>query len=395
MGLRILTVDIECTSSNKGNPFDVTNRALMIGIKKQGEKGICYDLTDGINWIPIIQEYIDEADMLVGFNIKFDLHWLQNKGILFEGKRVFDCQIAEFLLSNQREKYPSLNGALTRLSLPLKLNVVKEEYWDEGRDTSEVPVDILEEYLLGDLIGTEEVYKKQTNELVDAGLYKLFKLQCLDLCVLQKMEYNGIIFNTKKAREKADEISKELSNLVSSLNDYTNGISVNLNSGDHVSCLLYGGLIEEDIRIPIGEYKTGEKIGQTRYKILTKQYNLPRLITPLKGTERLKKGDTKDTARYWQTNDDVIRSLKPDKGAKKLLDLLKKYTTLEKLRGTYLIGWSNLLEEMNWEKDIIHGNLNQCVASTGRLTSTKPNLQNADPQTKIYCESRYDNTSRC
>ena len=44
---------------------------------------------------------------------------------------------------------------------------------------------------------------------------------------------------------------------------------------------------------------------------------------------------------------------------------------------------------MNWKKDMIYGNLNQCVAVTGRLSSTKPNLQNVDPATKKYIETRY------
>lgn len=388
--MRVLTVDVETTTSNKGNPFDLTNRCCWVGIKVQGEKAMCFNLLEGIDWLPTIQDWIDSADLLVGFNFKFDMHWLRNIGINFEGKRIFDCQLAEFLISRQSKKYPSLNEQLERLGLPLKYDEVKNDYWEKGIDTPDIPPEVMEEYLTGDLVGTEEAYKLVTNELVDMNLMKLFKLQCLDLCVLQEMEYNGIKFNSKGALEKADEIEKEITALANDIATYTNGVPINYNSDDHISCLLYGGIIEEDIRIPVGVFKTGAKVGQTRYKILTKQYELPRLIEPLKGTERLKKDDTKETARYWLTNDDVLRSLKPTKEGKLLLGYIKKYTALEKLRGTYLIGWSNLIKSMNWEEDVIHGTLNQCTVVTGRLSSTKPNLQNADPTTKIYCESRYE-----
>lgn len=380
--MNILTLDVETTVFNKGNPFDLRNKCVMVGLKFQGEVAQTFLLGE-FNWVNLIQKYIDKADLIVGFNLKFDLHWLRNIGISFEDKKIYDCQLGEFLLSNQEHKYPSLNSCLEKYELTLKLDVVKTEYWDKGIDTDAIPVEILEEYLVGDLEATEEVYKIQTNELVKAGLYPLFKLQCLDLLVLEEMEYQGIKFNTTRAKQKADEISEELSNLVSDITSYSNGVPFNLNSDDHISALLYGGTITEDTRIPIGVYKTGAKVGETRYKIITKEYLLPRLIEPLKGTERVKEG-------YWLTNDDVMRSLKPNKDAKILLQKLKKYATLEKLKGTYLIGWSNLIDEMNWEKDMIHGTINQCTVITGRTSSTKPNLQNADPTTKIYCESRYD-----
>lgn len=170
---------------------------------------------------------------------------------------------------------------------------------------------------------------------------------------------------------------------------FTSGIPINLNSDDHVSCLLYGGTITEDIRIPIGVYKTGAKVGQTRYKIVKKEYELPRRIEPIKKTGRFKKGDDPDNPRYWLTNEKILKRLKPNKQGRELLNILQEVTKLEKLKSTYLLGWPKLIAKMNWGKDMIHGNLNQCVVVTGRLSSTSPNLQNADPQTKIFCESRY------
>lgn len=377
--MNVLVLDVETTSSNKGNPFDNTNRCLLIGLKFLGQSSLTFTPHEREQ----IQDLINKSALIVGFNIKFDLHWLRKLGIDFSSKRVWDCQIGEFILGNQNNPYPSLNQALEKYGFPLKLDIVKEEYWNKGKDTSEVPMDILKEYLKGDLEGTEQVYLKQVEQYESNNKQRLFNLQCLDLLVLEEMEWNGIRFNTEKAKKYADEISKKTEQLYRDITVYTSGVPINLNSDDHVSCLLYGGTITEDIRIPIGEYRTGLKVGQTRYKIVEKKYELPRLIEPLKGTERAKEG-------YWFTNEDVLRSLKPSKEGKRLLEIIKEFTKLEKLKSTYLLGWSKLIDEMNWERDTIHGNLNQCVVITGRLSSTKPNLQNADPITKIFCESRYD-----
>lgn len=404
--MNVLTLDVETTISNKGNPFDQTNELVCVGFRylTNDSDSIFYE-----DQFHLIQGYIDNADLLVGFNIKFDLHWLRRAGIDFSGKRIWDCQIGEFLLNDQLTPYPSLDGAAMKYGYEKKLDIVKEEYWNKGIDTDEIPRDILSNYLSQDLILTEQVYLAQVEQfrtkvspsgLTNIGKMNLFKLQCADLLVLEEMEWNGISFASEKARAKAEELQTEIDGITKELSYYTAGVPVNPNSNDHISCLLYGGIISVDDRIPIGVYKTGQRVGETRYKIVTKEYELPRLVDPLKGTEtkwaKVHVGDAgevyidKDKPTHWKTNADVLRSLKLSPVAKKVVGHLTRYSELEKLRGTYLIGWSNLIEKMNWPHNKIHGTLNQCVAVTGRLSSTKPNLQNADPTTKIYCESEYN-----
>ena len=57
---------------------------------------------------------------------------------------------------------------------------------------------------------------------------------------------------------------------------------------------------------------------------------------------------------------------------------------------TYYKGLPNLINEMNWSFGKIYGQLNQCVAKTGRLASSKPNLQNFDSEIKGLFYSRYE-----
>lgn len=378
-----LILDVETTISNKGNPFDQTNKLVCVGLRLNGYNIIeYYPDTESIKKI----QYQIDNRVLVGFNAKFDLHWLRKIGIDISKIRVWDCQIAEYILNNQKTPYPSLDQAAEKYGFNKKLDVVKLEYWDKGIDTDEIPREILSDYLNQDLILTEQLYLKQLELFQTDKRYPLFKLQCADLLVLEEMEWNGIYFNTEKAMVKAKELEKQQDEIYQELIATVGNIPFNINSNDHVSAILYGGSIFVDNRIPVGVYKSGIKIGQIRYKVVTSEFTLPRLCEPLKGTE-VKKPEGSPTV--WKTNEDVLRTLKLSKEAKKIVGLISKYSELEKLRGTYLEGWTNLIDKMHWPKNMIHGNLNQCVAITGRLSSSKPNLQNADPITKVFMESRY------
>lgn len=376
-----LILDIECLTSNNGNPFDNLNKCVCVGLKWiNGPPMIQY------SDLKTIQCAIDAANLIVGFNIKFDLHWLRKINIDISKVKVWDCQLAHFLLNNQKTPYPSLNDVAAHYKFPPKIDNIALNYWDKGIDTDLIPQQELSEYLIQDLWLTEQIYLKQKEELKEKGLYPLFKLQCDDLLVLREIEYNGLKFNTEKALDRAEKIDSELKTIQHKLTEIIGGIPFNPNSNDHVSAILYGGNIVEDVRVPVGIFKTGNKVGETRYKIITKIYELPRIAEPLRGTE-VKKPE--GSQKIWKVNEPILRSLKLNKKGKIIVDLLGQYGKLEKLYGTYLIGYSNLIKKMNWEKDTLHGTFNQCVAVTGRLTSTKPNQQNIDPETKLYFESRY------
>jgi DNA polymerase-1 len=382
--------DIECTTSNKGNCFDTTNKLVVIGILNINTKERFLFFYPNNEDIVFIQKLLNGC-LFIAHNAKFDLHWVRKAGIDLSSFSVYDTQLAEFILSNQTHKYPSLDDSAIKYGFAPKLDIVKNEYWDKGIDTDKIPKEVLSAYLTQDLLLTQQVYEKQKEQFENEakGRYKLFRLQCADLLVLEDIEYNGIVFNTEKAIAKAKEVEVELREINKALSIQVGGIPFNPASNDHVSVLLYGGLISEDIRIPVGTYKTGSKIGQTRYKIIVKQYELPRLVEPLKGT-LVKKSLEELAPKYWEVNETVLKRLKLSKEAKKVVLLLNEYAKLEKLRGTYLEGYCKLIETMNWKPNTLHPTLNQCVVITGRLSSSKPNGQNADPITKLYMESRYE-----
>lgn len=381
--MKYLTLDVETTISNKGNPFDKDNKLVYVGLLGHGLYPIEYGDEPYQESLNKIQSIIDDSDVLVGFNIKFDLHWLSRYGIKFADKKIWDCQLTQFMLEGQATPYPSLNRVCEHYGFEQKLDVVKEEYWANGIDTTEVPEDILRDYLLQDLKLTEKVMFKQ-NELLsqDTLLKRLVSLHNQDLLGLQEMEYNGLLFNQQWSETLGNELDEQISKLDNRLYSYHNLFSFNPNSNDHISSLLYGGSISYRVQVDDGFYKTGDKKGQPKLRWDKREQSFEPLVKPLKGTEMKKEG-------YFSTDEKTLRSLKGRKKAKEVIDILLTRSELNKRMTTYYQGLPNLINEMNWEYGTIYGQLNQCVARTGRLSSSKPNLQNFDGEIKGLFFSRY------
>jgi len=144
-------------------------------------------------------------------------------------------------------------------------------------------------------------------------------------------------------------------------------IPINFNSPDQLSAFLYGGTITELTKEDAGFYKTGEKKGLPKFRNVVVGHELPRLFAPLRGTELQKEG-------VWKTSEDVLLKLKGK--YKPLVADLLRLSKLDKLNGTYYKGIPKLIESMHWADNKVHGQLNQCIAVSGRLSSSKPNTQN-------------------
>ena len=377
--------DLETTIFNKGNAFDTRNEVCFVGL---GDTlwDIQYSEEPYGQKLQEIQNDIDNCDLLLFINAKFDLHHLRNLGIAFNHKRIWDCQLVDFMLEGQTTPYPSMNGMAEKYGLPKKDDKIAA-YWEAGIDTKGIPMDEISEYLRHDLQTTKEIYniQKEHVERKDKKFQRLVSLMNQDLLVLQDIEYNGFYFDEQACLKKAEELQLDINNLRMELHDYHSIEGFNSESGDHISALLYGGTITIPCKELIGVYKTGDRKGEDKYGWKDKHYSLPRLFNPLPRTELKKDG-------YWATGEDVLKQLRSrDKASKRVVEVILTLAKLEKIVGTYYNGLPKLRETMNWKPNMLHGNLNQVTARTGRLSSTKPNLQNLAGEAKsIFC-SRYKN----
>lgn len=162
--MRVLTFDTETTIKNKGHPFTPENKLICLGYKWLGEKTIVEDYDDELS--NRFNAVLASASLVVGFNLKFDLHWIRRIGCNLDNiKAVWDVQLAYFMLNCQNKPYPSLNEVTEEYGFDQKIDGIKNEYWDKGIDTDAIPKDVLHEYVAKDVELTEDCFKHQ---------YKLF-----------------------------------------------------------------------------------------------------------------------------------------------------------------------------------------------------------------------------
>lgn len=374
--------DFEGGIKNKCNPYDPETYVCLLVIKVISENSQQL-LSFKKPWdVGRINDILDSATLLVGFNVKFDLAWARREfGFIPKfGTRIFDPQYGEFLFSNQTWRFPDLRTACANRGLNPKQDHIYDNYWSKGIDTCNIPMDELEEYCINDVLITEDLFNLHMKMFSDeySHLYRLFRLHMLDLPVLLEMEWNGLKYNKVKSLELADEYDKRIQEIEIKLNNFVD-FEINWNSNNEKSAILYGGNISREHKVPIGYFKTGARAGQAKFKSVESLTEFPRLVQPLQISR---------TEENLSVAEPVLRSLKLNKTTKYLVDLILERAKMEKMNGTYLRGLPKKIEEMGWG-DYLHPSYNNCVAVTGRVASSNPNGQNIPPVGKRLCESRF------
>lgn len=363
-----LVFDTETTIFQKGNPFARRNRLCYIGYKLGDEEVVVGD--DGL--LGEFANHVSHASLLVGFNLKFDLHWIRRCGIRVDPKlTLWDCQYAHFLMTGQQVVYPSLDEVCQYWGLPTKVDKVRE-LWDQGIDTPDIDPELMKQYTTVDVELTGLIQRKQEewfsqNEL----MYTLFRMHMVDTHVLAEMEWNGFKYDVDQSKIKGQETEKRIKEVEAELRRYSGDAPINFDSHDHISCLLYGGTIVSETRELVGEFKSGARKGLPRFKVVETLYPMPRLVDPIPNSEMAKEG-------FWKANDTILRQLKHP-----IVELLLERARLSKLLD-YYYGLPELIEEKDWEPGVVHGQFNQCVARTGRLSSSEPNLQNQTEESLLF-----------
>ncbi len=264
----ILALDVETTIKYDANPYAKGNEDGLVCWSWADETGsyaerwVCDDTWQSAN---AAQEAVDEASLIVGFNFKFDVAWLRKNGVDFSNATIWDVQIAEFIISRQLTKFPSLRDTCLRYGIAPKLDVVKTEYWEKGIDTCDVPWDVLSEYASHDAAITLACYHEQLKHMTPAQI-KLCKLMSQDLLILQEMESNGITYDEALCLEKQKELSAEIEQINRDLSGFCPDVALNFGSNHQLSAFLYGGVVVETVKEHVGFYKTGSKAGQPKYK---------------------------------------------------------------------------------------------------------------------------------
>ena len=222
----------------------------------------------------------DDTKMLVAFNAKFDLlHiWEDPNVVEFfkRGGKIWCCQLAEYLLEGQQQhaQMCSLDSIAEQYGGHIKNDEVKA-LWETGYLTSEIPKDLLIDYLvgakdgdldLGDIGNTEAVFLGQIKRAVRMGMLATIQHRMDALLATTEMEYRGLKIDLQEAESRRAILEEKQTDVQQRLNEYISGLEMppevefSWSSRFHKSALLYGGTIKYRKRLPILDEETQQPV---------------------------------------------------------------------------------------------------------------------------------------
>ena len=171
--MNVLTIDVETTHKDSQGggttalPY-FNNRLVSVGWKWLLNQDVNYQFfyhSEMDNWYSSmaaekVQNDLDEADVLVGQNIKFDITWLRACGFKYDG-HLYDTMVAEYLRAKARKWSLSLESLAKRYNVKQKEVDLIAPYLKDKKTFYDIPADIVEEYGKADVIATEQVAVKQ------------------------------------------------------------------------------------------------------------------------------------------------------------------------------------------------------------------------------------------
>ena len=364
----------------KASPFSPHNHAVYWGYRTS--KGLPDPIITMTRGCPVPEG----VDLLVGHNIKFDLHYLWkaddsvHQRMYSTGIRIWCTQLAEYLLTGQDSKWASLDELSAKYGGTIKDSRIKE-YWDAGVDTEDIDPEEIMPYLDQDIRNTELVFLAQVKKTMEMDMMPLMMSQMEALLATCEMEYNGMAFDAVGALETAVDMAGDIRETEIKLEESmarAGIVHANPASSHQISCFLFGGMhkylvVEDVLDVANGggslRYKSGAKKGEV------KTHKVEHINTII-GTFKPKKAWANKEG--YSVANDVLSELLRHAGSTKFIKDLLDYRRMQKDVKTYYVGISNL----TWPDGFVHGNFNHCNTNTGRLSSSAPNLQNITTKEK-------------
>ena len=210
------------------------------------------------NWLQIP----DDVWLVVAHNASYELDWMIHEQytelmkFLKRGGRIFCTQIGHYLLSNQQEKYPTLDAIAPSYGGSHKVDGIKI-LWDQGVRTADIDPALLSEYLLGpegDIENTRKVFYGQYQQLVQRGMWDMALARMEGMLFNAFAMASGLYVNRDIAFKQLEEQTTELNTLVAKFQTYRTDMPAELEfketSDYHMSAWIYGGPIKYRAKVP-------------------------------------------------------------------------------------------------------------------------------------------------
>ncbi len=251
-----LTLDVENTTTKRDgklhlDPFEPDNKLVMVGCLTDQGSEYLYNMDRGGTPHVEIQELLDQATILIGHNIAYDLMWLWESGFRYDGP-VYCTMLTEYILQRGLKEPLHLKDCAERYDLETKKQDTLKQYFAKGYATDEIPRDELSEYLSADLRATQQLcdaqYKKLNSEQY-AGLLDSVILTNKVTVTLANMYRNGFKVDQSKLNEVRQEFEQEKKDIEERLNKQVRELMgdtpINLNSPEQMSWVIYSRKVKD------------------------------------------------------------------------------------------------------------------------------------------------------
>jgi DNA polymerase-1 len=335
------TVDVETTSLDPltaeivGLAFGVApGQARYVPVGHTDERGMSLaQVASALG--PLLE---DREQTKIGHNVKYDMLVLDSHGIGLNGVRA-DTKLAAYLLDPARRSYSLDVLALELLGHKMTSydDVTKPEGRKDALPLIDVEVEAVADYACEDADVTLRLAEQLLPELEDKGLMELYVTVELPLIrVLADIERHGVALDLDFFAAMSERMTAELDTIERECYILA-GEEFNLNSPRQLSSILF-----EKLDLPvIKRTKTGYSTDAEVLETLAAEHDLPRRLI--------------------------------------------EYRELAKLKSTYVDALPAAIHPVTGR---LHTSWNQTVTSSGRLSSSDPNLQNIPVRTPLGREIR-------
>lgn len=326
MTKEILSLDTETTSTNTIDA-ELVGLSFAVRPHEAWYVAVPADHEAAQRMVEIFRPLYENPSILkVGQNIKYDYEVLRKYGIDIQGE-MFDTMIAHYLI--QPELRHNMDFMAETL-LHYRTVHIEELIGPAGKNQKNMrdldPQDVYE-YAAEDADITLQLKEVLEPKLQEVGAVRLFHdIEMPLVRVLADMELSGVRLDTTSLKETEQIFNERM-----------------------------------------------KQYEEHAYELAGKQFNIssPKQVGEiLFDTMHIVEKPKKTKSGQYVTSQDVLEQLRPN--APIISDILN-YRALKKLLGTYVEALPKLI---NAHTGHIHTSFNQAVTSTGRLSSSDPNLQN-------------------
>jgi len=308
----------------KGLVFMVGERAFYL--ENHGKSWESWKSAFSKIWNTDHHDHQDKPRLLIGHDLKQLIKILRYLDIEILSD-LFDVMVASYIIDSSTRAH-DLHSIVQR-----ELNETIPESAQGGLFGADYKT-IAQE--LQYIMRVKEKQAKKLEKLSDAGLFDKIEMKLIP--VLAEMELNGIAVDVEALNKLSKEVNKEIEKLTKKICDEA-------------------------------KFDFNPASSQQLRDVLFEKLQLP--------TQGIKKGKT-----GYSTADSELEKLE---GMHPIIDLMREYRELAKLQNTYVDVLPTLI---NKKTGRIHTTFNQAVTTTGRLSSSEPNLQNIPIRTELGREIR-------